>query len=196
MDPTPSDEKSPTDGPLSLAIVPGPESHNNRLERFRKEKDPMWRFFDGEETVYREQLLGGVLKFLRDEYSGADDPSLVLPESYWDFLENLVLGKDPEDEFRIVLQDCLWFFALYLAVPVRNWVNGRYEDPEDPWRMMFMSVNLGNDCEDFLDGRNTRDRSLSDGCNFPPDAKTFVRKMRTEYFVTSGIPIPPPEWRF
>ncbi len=166
-------------GALISSTHPEREAHRQRLERYRKEKDPMWRFFDGGEIAYRGQLLGGLLNFLRNEYPGGDEDSLTIPKSHWTFLEDLILA--PKDEFRIILQDCLWFFALYLSVPTRNWVNGRYDDPKDPWRELFLGFVLGENCEEFLDGRN-----------YPPDAKTFVRKMRTEYFVTVGLPVPPP----
>jgi hypothetical protein len=152
------------------------ERYDTKVDAIRLQEDFMWKFMSGDEKIFQQGYLEGLYNNLIKKY-GNGSQRMLPPDILETFRYIVYESKD------INLKHAFWFFGMYLEPSIFVWY--QYGNPEqgipapkltDHKKFIsFMQKTLPSICEEYLSGSN--DMTLL----------TFVRKVRTEYFVTVGV---------
>ena len=183
------------------------------IDDLRKQKDHMYKFFDGMEDEYKKQIIEDLvrnlkttyyshdeaeeMKYFRDLESGVEDPKIPKTYDPDEIINPMVIEQldyilETDDN---IVRDSFWFFCLYCIPSFQYYMLFGYPDqniPPVPCNnvdnfKLFISRDLNTCCEKFLTGYTPKqDKKF----NFDMVHKMseFVRNLRLKYFQTVGVP--------
>lgn len=160
-------------------------SRYDEIESFREQNDFVYRVLTN--AVVAKQVLMDLYKHISESYEPKKtDGSIQEPRqiSEEDMRMFKSIAENPEEDINAA--HTFFMFGLYLVPEFSQWILDEAKKKEkgprlaDPEAFKYFLLNcLSKKCEDLMSGKDSI--KLDD----------WIKRMRTEYLITCGLPIPP-----